>query len=245
MATKTKTPPGVPRRNPDLGHVLHRVGTANDGLPIYVDALPVLAEILRDRIKNERQNVIGVIGSTGSGKSTVAINLCLLMDPFFSFQKDYIYSIEDLIKKLDKEHGESSPVSLFDEGSIILNSLNFSRRGDKDIVVLFDTMRSRGWTTVICTPELRNLNNRVRDDHLNFLITCGHRPLEGYGSRGFFKLHKKIRGNQFSNKPYWKPICYGISEKLPKNVNTEYQKYKARSQDRLIEDIIRKQKAEE
>lgn len=245
MVKKDPEPVGVPRWNPELNHIMHRVAVARDGLPVYSDAFDVLVDILKERISNERQNVIAIIGSTGSGKSTVAVQLCLKMDPFFSFAKDYIYSIDDLVDKLDGKHGQSSPVSLFDEGSIILNSLNFSRKGDKDIVVLFDTMRSRGWTTVICTPELRNLNNRVREDHVNFLITCGGRsPVKGYSSRGFFKIHKKAKNSSFQNKPYWRPICYGIAQKMPPKVDREYQKYKKASQDRLINEIIEKQRNE-
>lgn len=240
---KKPVPPGTPRYNPDLGRIMHKVGTAKDGLPIYSDALDVLVEVLASRIKDQRQNVIAVIGSTGSGKSTVAIQICFKLDPYFSFAKDYIYSAEDLVDKLDLPKGAASPVSLFDEGSIILNSLNFARRGDKDIVVLFDTMRSRGWTTVICTPELRNLNNRVRDDHVNYLIECGGKPpLPGFRRRGFFKIYRKAKLSSFQTKPFWKPICYGISQKLAPRIDKEYQQYKKASQDRLINELIENQR---
>ena len=42
---------------------------------IYADALPAFADTLKQRLRDDHQNVIVITGGTGSGKSTLAIYL--------------------------------------------------------------------------------------------------------------------------------------------------------------------------
>lgn len=230
---------GEPRFNPFLGIKMHRVGTALDGLPIYSDLTEGLAQVLNRRIKSKRQNVVAYIGGTGRGKSTQALEVCIAQDPFFSLKNDYIYAAEDLARKLKKNPVEVSPVSLFDEGSVALNSLNSAKKGDRMTTVLFDTMRSRGWSTHICIPRLRSLNNRIREDHLTFIVDCGCRaPLPDFKARGFSLLWASKEPGTFSKGRYWDPVCYGVYPPLPKRIDEEYTSMKNQSQDRYLDDYI-------
>lgn len=232
---------GVVRYNPALGVKLHRVATSvvdSPGLPIYTDLLEGFAKHLNVRIKNHYQNVVAFVGGTGSGKSTAAIEVCFAVDPYFTFKDNYIYSTEDLARKLAKPFDRISPVNLLDEGSVILNSNKHSTKEATDMTVIFDTMRSRGMTTLICIPELRSLNNRIRDDHLNYLVVCGEKaPIPGYSKRGFCKLFMRTRPSTFKNSVFWKPIGWGVYDPLPKDIDAEYQEYKKRAQNRLLDDF--------
>lgn len=249
MTNNKKEYAGVPRYNPILKekcHVLRYSVIDNPPLPIYSDLIPAFCRALKRNIKNHHQNCIPVIGMTGSGKSTLAIQLCKEMDYYFSLQADYIYSAIDLADKLDQPEGSVSKVSLFDEATVTLNSFNSARRGDRDIVVLFDTMRSKGWTTFLCIPELRSLNNRVREDHANYLVVCCDKsPLPGYSKRGFFKLFIRSRASQFTNKIFWKPVCYGIYKPLPAKLDKEYQEIKSKHQDLLLDRYKKRVREEE
>lgn len=235
------TAAGELRYNPALGVRLHRVATSvvdSPGLPIYTDLLEGFAKHLNVRIKNHYQNVVAFVGGTGSGKSTAAIEVCYAVDPYFRFADSYIYSTEDLARKLAKPSERVSPVNLFDEGSVILNSNRHSTKEATDLTVIFDTMRSRGMTTLICIPELRSLNNRIRDDHLNYLVVCGEKaPIPGYSRRGFCKLFMRTRPSTFRNSVFWKPVGWGVYDPLPKGIDAEYQEYKRRAQSRLLDDF--------
>lgn len=232
-------PFGEPRWNPALGVVMHRVGTSvvdRPGLPIYSDLLEGFAQHLNTRIKAHYQNVVAFVGGTGSGKSTAALRTCRAVDPYFTLKGNYIYDTEDLARKLAMPPSDVSPVNLLDEGSVILNSNKHSTKEATDIVVIFDTMRSRGMTTLICIPELRSLNNRIRDDHLNYLVVCGEKaPIPGYQRRGFCKLFMRTRPSTFRNSVFWKPIGWGVYEPLPKALDEEYQTYKRKAQERLLD----------
>ena len=214
-------------------------------LGVYSDATDVFVKHLADRIKNNQQNVIVVDGDTGSGKSTFAIQLCYALAKKqkvnFNLNEDYIYSLGDLMKKLDGQC--NNPISLFDEGSLLLNSKSSQRREDMSMVALFDTMRSRGWTTVICIPSINQLNKTVRTVHADFLCHCSSptRPIVPGIGRGIVEFNYAKR-SQFAKgeDPYWY-LCYtGVFRELPPEIDAEYQPIKRHAQDVLIRRIIKR-----
>lgn len=219
-------------------HLLRYSSVDSPPLPIYSDLMEVFASILKDRVRSNYQNVVAVIGGTGSGKSSWALQECFLVDPHFTLEGNYIYDTSDLASKLDQPMGQVSPVNFLDEGSVILNSNRHSTKQSTDIVVLFDTMRSRGMSTFICIPELRSLNNRIREDHVNYLVVCGEKaPVPGFQKRGFFKLFVRTRPSTFSNSVFWRPLAWGIYKPLKPKLDREYQAFKRRAQDRLLNDF--------
>lgn len=231
---------GALYRIPHIGNA-HVVGWSQidrPTIPVCSDLMEVFADHLRQRVRSDYQNVVAVIGGTGSGKSSWAVQECFKVDPHFTLEGNYIYGTPDLARKLSRPPSEVSPVNLFDEGSVILNSNRHSTKEATDIVVLFDTMRSRGMTTFICIPELRSLNNRIRDDHVNYMAVCGERaPDWRYERRGFFKLFMRTRPSTFSNSVFWKPLAWGIYRPMKPKLDKEYQAYKRRAQERLLDDF--------
>lgn len=207
---------------------------------IYADALPAYAKVLKARLADDHQNVVVITGGTGSGKSTLAIQICRelakQLGHKWSLSDNYIYSTADLKRKL--EDPKSSPINLFDEGSVSLNSNNAQKSEDKMMVVLFDTMRSLGWTSVICIPHIDSLNKRIRSYHMDYLLMCPDHPLmPGYDRRGFAQIFKhELR--QFG-KPYERLIATTIYDDLPPRIRAEYARIKKEHQMALIEQFIR------
>lgn len=227
---------GVSKFFPDL--VLTCVATwgPNGKHRVYSDMIEALAYTMRQRLANHHQNVICIEGGTGSGKSTLAIQLCRALKRDWSVADNYIYGLDDLKRKLDKQ--ETDCIHLFDEGSVILNSFNSQRAEDKQISVLFDTMRSLRWTTIICIPSFTSLNKRIRENHVDFRLSCPDKaPLPNYASRGFFHAYKRKK-SQFARGVYWMPIGTGIFTPLKPRIDKEYQEIKRKSQNRLIRAFI-------
>lgn len=217
---------------------------------IYSDAVDIFVSEIVERYRNDMQSVIVTEGGTGSGKSTFSIQLCLAIakaiDVDFDLSHDYIYSLEDLWEKLETSVG--SPISLFDEGAVTLASGNAQKKQDKDMVTLFNTMRSRHWITVINIPSIYNLNKSVRAVHADYKCRCNDpdKPLiKGY-SRGFIEISRAERYefNQNSD-PYWFLMYTGVFGDLPKKVKEKYLPIKSNSQDKLVTDIIERARAEE
>lgn len=195
---------------------------------IYSDMLHVVAKMCRDRINDGYQNIVGFVGRPGSGKSTGGIRLALELDPEWDIERNYVYSVDDLRKVLND--GPSKRILLLDEASIILNSQHSRKTEDTEIVTLFDTLRSFGWTVILCVPSLKSLNKRVRDFHLDFLLACPESSLlRGYDKRGQFELYLPKRGI-FADETYWSYSGAGIYDKLPEEIDTVYQAIKRKHQ---------------
>lgn len=204
--------------------------------PIYSDLTEALAYTCKRRLARNYQNVLCVEGGTGSGKSTESIKFCKAMRRDWSLSENYIYSLSDLKTKLKKK--ETDCIHLFDEGSVILNSFNSQRAEDKQISVLFDTMRSLRWTTVIAIPEFSSLNKRIRETHVDYRLMCPPKaPLPGMDARGFFHAYKRSKAT-FSKQSYWMPIGTGIFSPLKPREEQEYQQIKRRAQDKLISKFV-------
>ena len=208
---------------------------------IYSDVLPAFSGVLKERVKSDHQNVIVITGGTGTGKSTLAVQLCnelskSLGEGRWKIGENYIYSVDDLKTKLrDREY--SSSINLFDEGSISLNSNNSQRSEDKMMVALFDTMRTLGWTSIICIPHIDSLNKRIRLYHMDYRLICPNRELmKGYGIRGFAQVYRHILRD--FGQPYDKLVATTTFKPLKNKQATEYSAIKRQHQDMLIDDFI-------
>lgn len=205
---------------------------------IYSDMLPVMAKRFKERLDDQYQNVIVITGGTGSGKSNLAINLARMLDPHWDLEENIIYSAADMAVKLD--HLETaSPISLYDEGSVVLNALNFNRKEDRDFMDLFDSMRSLGWTSILCLPNLKNLNGSLKATHMDYHFICPDKPLvEGYDRRGFFETYVP-HTYQWTNKVYNLNCGAGVFSKIPRSVDTVYQDIKRRKQVKIIKKFVK------
>jgi len=222
---------------------------------VYSDTFDIFVKVLAKRIKNHQQNVIIANGDTGSGKSTLVIEMCYelaktLNVPFDLVNekgepKDYIYSVDDLWAKI--EDPNASPISLIDEAALVLNSKRSQSNDSLDVVNLFNTMRSRGWTTFLVSPGLYQINKDVRITHADFVLYCSSEDdsfIPGVG-RGLFEVSKAKR-TRFAKKnggePYYVLLSTGIFKELPKKIDEIYQPLKQDAQRKLMHNLVEKRK---
>lgn len=252
----TPAPPkeykGVLVRNRHTGRKMHMIAPYRtyygkiEG--IYSDAYDDLIKRLAWRVKHDMQNVIIIDGDTGSGKSAMALNICVDLSKKlkcgFDLSKDYIYDMSDLWRKLDDEY--ANPINLLDEGTVTIASNTAQEKQSKQFTTLLDTMRSKHWTTIICTPGYKRVNAVVRKDHAEFKIRCAsktHPLVAGYG-RGFFEC-RRVSRKEFddSNKdPVWGMMYAGVFNDYPEIIKDEYLSIKAGRQDVLTRRYINEAK---
>lgn len=196
---------------------------ADDYEVVYADLLPAFARILKRNIKDHHQNTVLIEGRTGSGKSTIGVKLCQLLDSEWSLDNDYIYGIGDLKRKL--RYPGSCPVSLLDEGSVSLNSYNSQKSDDKMMTVVMDSWRSLGKTTVICMPNRNDLNKRIRINHVDYLLKCPSKsPVPGKSPRGFYTIF--VHEYRDWGEDWWKPVGTSRFTRLDKATQKTYDAIK-------------------
>lgn len=212
------------------------VGRTDSGRLVYKDALRELAEVLNARVADKKQNVVVCIGPTGSGKSMAALYTIKCMKPRWSVEKNLVYGADDLKRKL-RDYRTSDPVTLFDEGSVVLNSYNHMKGDDIQITVMFDTMRSLGWTSFICVPSLPSLNKRIREFHIDYLIRCPSRsPVSGYDPRGFATIYR-FESRDWG-QPWFRPMATTLFDLPPDKTRAKYEKTKFDHQMQLIQGFV-------
>lgn len=207
---------------------LEVAGLADDGRVIYENAMPAFAELLQENIEDKRQNIVPVCGGTGSGKSMTILTLIKLMDPYWRIEPNLVYTTADLADKISKRNS-ANPITMMDEGTVILGSKNAMTRGNKDIGILFDTMRSLGWTTFIAAPQYKQLDRSVRDIHSNYLLLCPSKsPARGYDPRGFVTIYEHETRDWGAG--YFRPLVTTKVPLPPKSTRDKYEKIKLERQ---------------
>lgn len=219
---------------------IHAVYEGWDGTDHFVygpEAITAFGALLNKRIKDHKQNNILYTGPTGSGKSVCAIQVCRAQEKNWSIADNYIYTIDDLRKKYEAPE-EHSPISLIDEASIVLNALNFMTKDSKNIVGLFDTMRSMGFSTHMCAPEISEINSKVRDIHIDYMLQMPNKsPLAelGYSRRGFVNIYRHVRRDW--GKGAYSLMATCLFNDLPPRVKAEYEPIKKKKQLQLLKEF--------
>lgn len=221
-----------------IGDAELRARYGKDQKPIVKDGISVLVQHLKNRIKQDKQNLVIIDGPTGTGKSSLAVHIATLLNPKWDMELNYIYDEDDLRVRMDTVT-DKNPVFLMDEGSIILNSKNSLCRTDKQIVSLFDAMRVKHITTIICCPNAMKINKTILTDHVDFRLLCPSKsPLPDYKARGFVHVHSHWHAT-WTDKDAWPFIFTTTFPKMTRAQTLQYNALKERSLNRLITKFVK------
>lgn len=239
----SKKYPGIPVLNTRYSykkmHVIDYYYMYGLKLGIYADAMDEIVNIVDRRYKDQLQTVIAVIGQTGSAKSTFALQLCTAIAKRikvnFDLEEDYIYSAKDIWDKLTSD--TFSPICLYDEGAVSLNSKRAMSRDNIDIENAFTTLRDRGLISILCLPSMDFLDKSIRDVHVEYRVNIydQRNPLIQDGGKGFFDFNDR-RENRRTRRVYWNVLFAGVFKDLDAETKQKYLEIKKAHQDKLIEE---------
>lgn len=196
------------------------------------DLLGSLAKDMRTNVDQDYDNVVVVYGGEGSGKSNLAWALCRAYDEDFSL-KNYAYNEEDFKEQIRKD--VSGKTIWMDEGSNIASNREWNTRGNKNIVLFMETMRSKGATFVVCIPTIDRLDIYLRENRARYLLHCMPMSFDKTGkkARGYFELKKR---DPDSGK--MKLIGYGEYPPMDPSDKVRYEAVKTASQEKITKKIL-------
>jgi ABC-type oligopeptide transport system ATPase subunit len=115
--------------------------------------------------RQNKNNLIGLIGSTGSGKTYSAISICEIMAKIdgVPFTIDHIvFSLMELMDLINSGKLKKGSKIVFDEPQISISARDFQSEANKVFNYLLSTFRHRNLTLIFCTPFETLLDKNTR-----------------------------------------------------------------------------------
>lgn len=176
-------------------------------------------------LRQNKNNMVAVVGQTGSGKSYAVLSICEIMSKMsgVEFTEDNIvFNLPDLMKLINDEGKlKKGSCILFDEPQASISSKDFQSKANKVFNLLVSTFRHRNFTLFFATPFETLLDKSTRKlFHARFETksinrdknTCRLNPRfiehTDYNSKVYRKQmiiqYKDIHGNtQHDKLNYW------------------------------------------
>lgn len=163
------------------------------------------------RIKNNKNNLVAVVGRTGSGKSWSALSICemLAKESGIPFGIDnVVFTLKDLMHLVNHGNLKSGANIVFDEPQTEINAREFQTLANKVFGYLITTFRHRNLTLFFCTPFEDLLDKTCRKlFHATFLTVSINRntktvrlkPKESQYNSHYSKFY--VKRLKYSSKP--------------------------------------------
>lgn len=121
--------------------------------------------LVRRTMKKNQNNLVSVIGKTGSGKTWSAISICENMSKLdgVPFTIDHIvFSLKDLMDLINSGNLKRGSKIIFDEPQVSISAKDFQSVANKVFNYLVTTFRHRNLTLFFCTPFETLLDKSTR-----------------------------------------------------------------------------------
>jgi len=116
-------------------------------------------------MKQNKNNLISIVGKTGSGKTWSAISICELMSKIdgvpFTIEH-VVFSLSELMDLINSGKLKRGSKIVFDEPQVSISAREFQSEANKVFNYLLSTFRHRNLTLFFCTPFETLLDKNTR-----------------------------------------------------------------------------------
>lgn len=116
-------------------------------------------------IRKNQNNLVAVIGKTGSGKTYSAISICEMMSEMdgVPFTIDHVvFSLTELMELINSKKLRKGSKIIFDEPQVSISAREFQSQANKVFNYLLSTFRHKNLTLFFCTPFESLLDKSTR-----------------------------------------------------------------------------------
>ena len=207
---------------------------------LYDGLLDCLVQEMHENVEKDLDNVICIWGQEGSGKSVLAYWLAKKYDANFDMEEGYVYSCDDLLKKVNESDGnDTGKIYWLDEATNISNNRDWMRQDNKAFITMLEMFRSRKWTLILCIPNYNRLDVYLRESRIRYALHAQILEWEGAPEkqRGYFELTRVSMDNGFRME---EKVGYGKFPDIPDEDREEYARIKKGTQDDKLREMYEK-----
>jgi len=116
-------------------------------------------------MRKNKNNLVSIVGKTGSGKTWSAIYICEIMEKIdgVPFTIDHVvFSLKELMDLINSDKLKRGSKIVFDEPQISIGAREFQSQANKVFNYLLSTFRHRNLTLFFCTPFETLLDKSTR-----------------------------------------------------------------------------------
>ena len=144
------------------------------------------------RIENNGDHFTVIVGGEGTGKSTLASQLCAIVSPQSFGEKTMCFKIQDFIERVrNSKKGDSFQL---DEGAMFLFAKESMSKESREIEKLFQLIRQRNLNIVVCIPRFFDISKYMRTHRIDLLLwipTKGKYSYTAFRERAINLINKK------------------------------------------------------
>lgn len=121
--------------------------------------------LVRRTMKKNQNNLVGIIGKTGSGKTWSAISICEIMSKLDGVPfgiNNIVFDLKELMDLINSGELKKGSKIIFDEPQISISAKDFQSKANKVFNYLVTTFRHRNLTLFFCTPFESLLDKTTR-----------------------------------------------------------------------------------
>jgi ABC-type oligopeptide transport system ATPase subunit len=171
-------------------------------------------------MRKNQNNLVSVVGRTGSGKTLSAISICEMMSKMsgVSFTIDNIvFSLKELMDLINSDKLKKGSAVIFDEPQISISAREFQSQANRVFNYLLSTFRHRNLSLFFCTPFENLLDKSTRK-----LFHCRLETMSINQKNQTCRLKPRyIEYSDFKEQPYRKQLIVFYKDK---NGNNKSQK---------------------
>jgi len=204
---------------------------------LYDNLLDRLIEEIHENVKEDLDNIIGIDGAEGVGKSSIAYWIAKKYNPDFDMKASYAVSFDELLDKIHEYNGkDDGAVFWLDEATKIGNKREWASKDNVAFMKLLQMFRSRHWLLLLCIPSVGDLDIYLREQRIRYEVHCLWLDWEGRpgNNRGYFQLERVDIKQKLKPR---KSVGYGKYDPIPKDVILDYQTLKRDTQDDAFEEL--------
>lgn len=195
-----------------------------------------LVEEMKLNVQRHYDNVIGIGGKEGKGKSHLSYHLAKMYDPNFTLEKGYIYDAYEFIKAINSGEDRGS-VFWMDEATNIASNRDWNKEENKLFIQIMEMARARNWVLIMDIPQLKRLDVYLRTFRLRYQIEVEElawQVNDKHVHRGYWHLTKSRDTN---DGPPIK-VGWGKFPPMPPDIEKDYnENYKIPAMMRKFKEI--------